>query len=179
MSSAYYQVLDKFLAEMSRRFKENSDILLAISDSNEFSFEKLKPLEKIGLKLPSQEELTVAKAYIDRKREDHNKERELKNDTAFKTRFNLLQTLYNMKEAFPEVYRLMAAIDVFGSSSVICECSFSAVERIGSTKRVNMDDERLRQLSFLAFESKRVSNIPVELVLKRFNENPKRRIQLY
>lgn len=65
-----------------------------------------------------------------------------------------------MREAFPDVYKLFAIIDTFGCSSTICECSFSAVDRVGTDKRLNMGDERLRQLSFLAFESKRLRKLP-------------------
>lgn len=38
---------------MKRRFENNSDILSAISRADEFNVELLKPLEDIGLVLPS------------------------------------------------------------------------------------------------------------------------------
>lgn len=87
--------------------------------------------------------------------------------------------LYLKRDVFPEVYRFIATVDTFGCSTTVCECSFSALERIGKPSRLNMDNERLRNLSFLAFESKKLSQIDVEDVLKDFNANPHRRIQLY
>lgn len=179
IKSAYFEVIDIFMADMKIRFEENSDILLAISDANELSIEKLQPFKRLGLTLPSQSELIVAKSYLDRRREEYDNERKKRNENDFKGRFNVLLELYTMREAFPDVYKLMATIDTFGCSSTICECSFSALDRVGDKKRLNMGDERLRQLSFLAFESKRLHNLSVELVLKRFNDNPKRRLQLY
>lgn len=179
VKSTYYEVIDIFLSEMNERFTENSDILLAISDASEFSIEKLKPLESLGLKLPPEAELKVAKAFIDRKKEKHDEEREKQKDKTFKTRFNLLHELYGMRDAFPEVYRFMAIIDTFGCSTAICECTFSALERVGSPRRVNMGNERLRNLTFLAFEHKKLAQIPVDDVLKRFNSNPLRRVQLF
>lgn len=69
IKSTHYEVIDIFTAEMERRFGENSDILLAISDANEFSIEKLQPLKRLGLALPTDAELTVAKSYTDKKRQ--------------------------------------------------------------------------------------------------------------
>lgn len=179
INSAYFEVIDIFMEEMKIRFEENSDILLAISDADELSIEKLQPLKRLGLTLPPEAELVVAKSYLDKKRQQHEEDRKKRDENDFKGRFNVLSELYAVREAFPDVYKLMATIDTFGCSSTICECSFSALDRVGTDKRLNMEDERLRQLSFLAFESKRLHNLPVELVLKRFNDNPKRRIQLY
>lgn len=179
IKSAYYEVIDIFKAEMERRFEENSDILLAISDANKFSLEKLQPLKRLSLPLPTEGELTVAKSYIEKKQQQHANEREKRGENSFKGRFNVLNELYTMREAFPNVYELFATIDTFGCSSTICECSFSALDRVGTDKRLNMGDKRLRELSFLAFESKRLHKLPVDSVLKRFNENPKRRVQLY
>lgn len=83
-----------------------------------------------------------------------------------------------MREAFPLVYKMMAAVDTFGSSTVICECSFSALERVGVPKRLSMNEDRLRNLTFLAFETKRVAKISIDEVLYRFSKNPKRRMGL-
>lgn len=179
IKSAYFEVIDIFLSEMKHRFEENSDILLAISDANELSIEKLQPLKRLGISLPLEPELIVAKSYLDRRRQEHDDERKKRDENDFKGLFNELLELYTMREAFPNVYKLMATIDTFGCSSTICECSFSALDRVGDKTRLNMSDERLRQLSFLAFEYKRLRNLSVDLVLKRFNDNPKRRVQIY
>lgn len=179
IKSAYFGVIDLFQSEMAQRFDNKNQILLAISEAGEFSIEKLKPLEQLGLELPSTEELAVAKSFIDRKKDEHDKQRQTNNDNQFKTRFNMLKELYNMREAFPSVYKLMASVDTFGCSTTVCECSFSALDRIGTAPRINMDNERLRNLTFLAFENKRLSQITPDMILKKFDSNPTRRIQLY
>ena len=179
IQSTYFRVIDEFSSEMKRRFSDNTDILIAISDAKDLCYDKLKPLQKIGIKLPTKEELKVAQTYIKRKEVQFEEERKKNGDERFATRFNLLMELYVRKDVFPEVYRLMATVDTFGCCTSVCECSFSALERIGKPNRVNMTNERLRNLSFLAFEYKRLSQIDVEEILIDFNANPKRRIQLY
>lgn len=77
------------------------------------------------------------------------------------------------------VYKTMVAVDKFGSSA-ICECSFSAEERVGVPKRISMTDDSLRHPTFLAFEEKiRAANVSVDEVLNRFNDIPNRKLQLY
>lgn len=49
---------------------------------------------------------------------------------------------------------MMAAVDAFGSSTKVCECSFSVLDRIGTPKRMSINNDRLRNLTFLAFEKK-------------------------
>lgn len=73
-----------------------------------------------------------------------------------------------MKEAFAEVYNLWATIETFGCSNATPECSFSALERLGTKTRICMTTDRLRQLTFLAFESKRLKNIDVEFLKIEF-----------
>lgn len=178
LRSTYHSVIDIFLSEMERRFETNKEILLAVSDAGEFCHEKLKPLEKIGIKLPSVEELKVAKTYIDRQEKKYEEEHKGEKKT-FKNRFKLLQEIYTMKKAFPDVYALMAAVETFGSGTAVCECAFSALDRIGTPKRIYMKNDRLRNLTYLAFEKKRLKDVSVTKVLQKFNENPLRRIQLY
>lgn len=179
IKSAYFEIIDLFESEFTRRFEENEEILLAISEAGEFSLEKLQPLRQLGLELPPAEELAVAKSYIDRKRKEHEEKRRENKDEKFKTRFNLLEHLYVMRDVFPNVYNLIAAVDTFGCSTSVCECSFSALDRVGTKPRISMSNERLRNLSFLAFEHKMVAKISTDEILKKFNDNPQRRIQLY
>lgn len=78
---------------------------------------ELKPLEELGIVLPSQCELTVAKKYVEGKRVEHEKvntERLAKGDEEKDLpRFNILQTLYQVRAPFPEVYNLFATIENF------------------------------------------------------------------
>lgn len=85
--------------------------------------------------------------------------------------------LLPVKDAFPTTYHLLEAGDTFGSSTAINECSFSAVARIDTVRRMSMSDRRLRDLSFLAFEKKRLSSIKEDDIMRKFSEK-NRRIQL-
>lgn len=182
ITSAYYYVLDTFLRELQRRFENNTDILEAISTADQFDNKLLKPLQDIGITLPSDEEMVVAKNYIARRREQYEEEMRRKDEKereSFKNRFSVLKELFVMKEAFPKVYTLWATIETFGCSTATAECSFSALERLGIKSRMGMKTDRLRHLTFLSFESKRLKNISYDEIMKIFNQNPKRRIQLY
>lgn len=142
LKSAFNAIIDIFESEMKRRFADNSEILIAISDAEELCYEKLAPLKQLRIKLPSKQEVIMAKAYIERQKREHDKmESDLVKSgekNTFKNRFNVLSALYKMKDAFPQAYKMMAAVDTFGSSTVICECSFSALERVGVPKRISI-----------------------------------------
>lgn len=167
---------------MRARFDENTDILETISTLDQFDCNLLKPLAAIGIELPTDEEMKVAKSYIAVKKKKYDEEISKKKDAEqekFKNRFRILEELYVMKDAFPEVYRLWATVETFGCSNATPECSFSALERLGKKSRMSMTTDRLRELTFLAFESKRLKYVDINQILKMFNNNPKRRIQLF
>lgn len=93
------------------------------------------------------------------------------------TRFNILTTLYEVRDAFPIVYKLYAAIDTFACSTAICEASFSALAQVDIPSRLAMSNSRMRQLAFLAFEHKRLENISLDLALQEFNNKKERKVQ--
>lgn len=95
------------------------------------------------------------------------------------TQFNILNTLYEYREAFPNVYKFYAAIDTFGCSTANCEALFSALSQINFPSRLSMSNERMRNLDFLAFEHKRLKNIPMDDILRKFNNKKDRKIQLF
>lgn len=181
LRSAFNAVIDIFESEIKIRFSDNSEILLAISQAQELCYEKLAPLKQLGIVLPNKEEVSVAKVYLERRKRDHEERESLTKSekNTFKNRFNVLSELYKMKAAFPQVYKMMAVVDTFGSSTTICECSFSALERLGVPKRISMNEDRLRHLTFFTVEKKRVAKISVDEVINRFNKNPKRKMQMY
>lgn len=182
ISSSYFMVIDIFLREMRRRFDNNSAMLEALSQAEKFDTKLLQPLVELGIKLPSEQEMAVAKNYIALRRKKFDEKMNVKGESdkkKFKNRFRIVEELYAMKEVFPEVYNLWATIETFGCSNATPECSFSALERLGKKTRISMTTDRLRQLTFLAFEAKRLKNVDVEEILKHFNNNPQRRIQLY
>lgn len=95
------------------------------------------------------------------------------------TSFNILSTLFDYREMLPRVYNLYAAVETFACSTAICEASFSALARINISSRLSMTNKRMRNLSFLAFEHKRLKKIAIDRVLKKFNDKRDRRVQLF
>lgn len=158
LKSIYFQIIDVTVTELNARFSENNEILLALSETDNMNIDDLKPLQKLGIQLPSESELKVAKKYIDTKRADHNKintDRVKKGeDEKDLPRFSVLGTLYEAREPFPEVYRLFVTIETFACSTAICECSFSSLSLVDTPKRFSMKNERLRNHAFLGFEKK-------------------------
>lgn len=119
--------------------------------------------------MPSQTELEVAKIYLD-ERGGNREENEGK---------TISQRLYPVRTAFEKVFKLYCAIDTFACSTAIAEFSFSCLSRVGICGRVHMKNERLRNLSFLAFESKEFNKIPHENILRHFNAMKNRRLQIF
>ncbi|KAJ6644666.1 Zinc finger MYM-type protein 1 [Pseudolycoriella hygida] len=177
------EIIDVTIAELEARFSENNSILLALSNADSMDISELKPLETVGIELPSQCELNVAKKYVDRKRADHEKSNAARMVKGGKekdlSRFNILETLYDAQEPFRNVYNLFATIETFACSTSVCECSFSSLSLVDLPNRLTMTNLRLRNLAFLGFESKRLRNTDLDEVLKKFNSSKRRKVQLY
>lgn len=171
MKKTYFEVLDIVVAEMKARFQENDSILLALLNAYKMELVPLKPLECLtGIELPNEIELQLAKDYLaEREQEPGNIDGER----------SILQRLYPIRAASKNVYKLFCANETFGCSTAICECSFSALARVGIMERIHMSNERLRSLTFLAFESKQLNNISNEAILRHFNEMKDRRLQIF
>lgn len=174
IKSLFHEVIDVALSEFEARFTENNSILLAISNSPDMELSDLKPLEQLGLKLPPEYELKTAKTYVQKKLDEW---KNTKDNTG--TQFNILTALYEAKEAFPDVYKLYAAIDTFACSTATCEASFSSLAQVNIPSRLSMSNSRMRHLAFLAFEHKRLKNISLDDVLKEFNNKKERKVQLF
>lgn len=164
------------MAEFDRRFTENNDILLAISNAHRMELKELKPLESLGISLPSEHELKTAKTYVDREYKDWENEKAKESETK---RFNTLATLYKVRDAFPNVYQMYAIIETFGCSTAVCEASFSALAQINIKTRLSMKDDRMRNLAFLAFERERLKSVSTEEVLRKFDNAKERKVQLF
>lgn len=61
-------------------------------------------------------------------------------------------------------------VETFGSRIAINESSFSCVNRIQTVKRMSMSEQRMCDLSFLAFENKYLHEIPTKRIVKYFFE---------
>lgn len=119
------------------------------------------------MKIPSREELAVAKSYLIDKKSDPEKED-----------WSILQLLHPVKTAFPDAYRFYEAIETFGATTTVNESSFSALSRIDTVRRSTMTDQRLCNLSFLGFEKDRLKSLNVDTILRKFSEK-NRKIQLF
>lgn len=179
---AYFKVLDIIISEIKRRFQENSDILLALSAARKMELALLGPLAVLSrIEIPSERELQIAKDYVDRQIQQEIEEIEKLPEEEQKKRKkkSILQHIYPVRVAFENVYKLFCAIDTFACSTAISECSFSCLARVGIVGRVHMTNERLRNLSFLAFEEKEFNKIEPEKVLRHFNGMKNRKLQIF
>lgn len=153
LKAPFNEAIDYVLNEMKRRFDDNDAILTAMSElnkilSDDFDINALAPLERIGLKLPTKNEMDVVRKFLSSEvKKPENQQ------------ISILKILTSVKAAFETTYRLFEAFETFGSSTAINECCFSAVNRIDTVRRMSMTDQRLRELAFLAFEKKRLSVI--------------------
>ena len=149
--------------EMSRRFTENSEVLQAISSSNEMNLQSPQPLLNIGIEMPNESEMETAKGYIEKKKNEIEKGG------------TILSIIEPVKAAFPNLYKLYSLIHTFGCSTAICESSFSALSRIDIVKRSSMNSNRLCNLPFLAYNKNFLNNIRDDEIMNKFNK-PNRRI---
>lgn len=166
--SQYFEIIDRISNEITDRFQENSDILTAISEvskikDDDFDIKKLEPLTEINLTLPSAAELVVVRKFLSK--EENTRE----NST--------LQNLFPVKEAVKDTYRLLEAAETFASSTAVAECSFSALSRIDTVRRMAMTDKRLCNLTFLAFEKNKLKSLDKNSIISRFAAK-NRKIQL-
>ena len=74
-----------------------------------------------------------------------------------------------MKTAFPKIYNLAAIVATFGSSTTVCECSFSTLTGVDAPQRRSMLQPRQRNLVLQAFERDRTSKIDLDAFVSRFS----------
>lgn len=127
----YFAALDLVLAELNRRFKENDDILHALSNAQNMDLDlnTLKPLTALHrIEMPSESEITVAKSYLETKLAKNEEKKSDEDDNKRKT---VLQCLYTVREAFPAVFKFFSAIETFPSANarflVLRESEYSGV----------------------------------------------------
>lgn len=177
--SAYFETIDILLIEMTNRFEKEDAILNAIDTADEMDLEKLQPLKDLGIELPTQIELSIGKEYMDKIRQKNEELNKLKKPKDKKIKTIVSKELYTVRQGMPNVYNLFATIDTFPSGTAVCESSFSALTRIMRPQRVGMLTKRLNNLSYLAFEHKRLKSLDLDKVLKRFDDLKDRKVQLF
>lgn len=124
-------------------------------------------MKQIISSLPDKHELKVALAFLKRKHVKNGEE---------------LKALFPVKDAFPAVFNYVCGIPTFGCSTATCEISFSAMNRVQTMQRLSMSEDRFRNLSYIAFESKRCAENDVQHrneIMRSFDSNKDRKIQLF
>lgn len=165
LKSVFQKCCGVVIDELRSRFTENSDILIAASDAAELDFESLQPLSRI-IDLPEEWEFRSAKAFADRNEAEGENQ-------------SILQMFIPFKSAFPNVYKMLEAVETIGCSTAVNEASFSSLSRVGTINRMSMTNERLRNLTFLAFESKEVKKVEKMTILRKFHDAKNRKVQLF
>lgn len=165
----YFQIFDVVLMEFRRRFLEHDLLISAIDLLSSFQLDDIKPehfdlISSLGIVVPSMEELKCVKSFFDENGIDKN---------------DYLSKLFEFKLPFKNTYQMLAALATFGCSSARCECSFSVLNRILSKFRQSMNFSREADLTLLAFEKKILQSISNEDLLRVFNGQINRRLQLF
>lgn len=173
LKATMYEAVDITLSEFRRRFSDNAWLYQATSAASRksedfFHHEKLAPLAALGVTVPSEAELSVCKKFLDRSlpvadSSDSNA---------------VLKKVYEQRTAFPDTYNMLADISTFGSSSALCESTFSTEGRIDKPTRRSMLTSRKSNLVMLAFEKKRTEALNLDEFLSIFAQK-QRHLQLF
>lgn len=129
----------------------------------------LEPLACLHrIEMPSHIEMNLAKNYLMNSRSQNGNPEK-----------SILDRLYPVRHAYEKVYKLFCAVETFACSTAVVECSFSCLSRVGIIGRMHMLNERMRNLTFLAFESKELNKIDEFAILRHFNAQKNRRLQIF
>lgn len=129
LKSTFNETFDIVLTEMNNRFEKHDNFLTAIATADEMDLKKLQPLAELGIKLPSEIQLAIAKQYMEDIRERNEEMKNLKNPKDKKIKTHTLTELYKVRTGMEDVYKLFATIETFPSGTAACESSFSALTR--------------------------------------------------
>ena len=169
----YFPVLDAFLSEMSRRFDDkNIDIMRAIQACDPLS----KNFLSLSALLPLVEAYDLDKDTIDMEIKLAKKTLDKKNIHNIS---DVFLALISLKDAFPELFRLIRISMTIAVNTAHCERSFSALKRIKTYLRSTMGEQRLTDLAILSIERELSSMISLDEVIDIFHsEDNNRRIML-
>jgi len=177
--SLYNSVIDRCVVEIEARFSENNITLLrslkslaSLDDNflNPSDLKKIADLCTVDLQKCSSE-IEAAKAFFMRKNYE--------NVGCLDNIHKLTAFAHTYRDAFPSVYRLLAAGLTIGSSSSTCEATFSTLSRILTPYRRSMLHARKANLILLAYKHVTTCNIKSDEFLKRFTALKNRRLQLF
>ena len=168
--SIFFPILDTFIVELKLRFtSKNMSIMKAIQacsdpqDEKFFDPDTLAPLSHnyhLDHAMVSMEALLAKRAIVS------------KNNIEGIS--NVLKELHPLKEAFPNLTKLLQIALTICVSSAQCERSFSALKRIKSYLRSTMSEQRLVDLACLSIEHDISNKLNVEEVIDNFAAQSRR-----
>lgn len=162
----YFPVLDSFLAEMNRRFSdESTTIMNAVQactpgSENFFDPEAIEAFcQFYGIDLAIKSEIEVAKKHLSTL--------DLK-----KTAVALLDAL--PVNFFPYLTQMLRIIVTIPVSSATCERVNSCLKRIKNSKRSTMQNNRISSLTVLAMNSDMLNSINYQQIIDIFAQKQRR-----
>jgi hypothetical protein len=163
MKTMLYEAIDTILSELQRRFTGNGWLYASVKclsrkSAKFLDAKSLSPLKKLGIKLPTEQELQLCKNLIDKTVAEGDPQEFC----------SILKHLYAHKLGLQLSYELFAAVATLGSSTAICESSFSTLTRIDTAQRRSMTDLRQQNLALLAFEKRRTAEIDMQQFITNF-----------
>ena len=167
----YFQVVDKVLMELDKRFGESRSLLksIAVLSPKNPSFLDMKlilPLAecyKLDIALLSNQ-LEIARVFL--------------NQRNIETVEDCLNALGENHAAFPEAIKLFKIALTVPVASASAERSFSVLKRIKNYLRSTIGQQRLNDLSILAIEQDLAKSLNFDLVVDIFMRQNLRRIIL-
>ena len=164
----YFPVLDAFLSELARRFdSKNAEVMSGIQACNPTSedflsvplltpFAQLYGFDGVVLEM----EAKLAKRTLQTKKLEHTSE--------------VLLALIPLKDAFPQLTKLVRIALTIAVSTAQCERSFSALKRIKTYLRSTMGEERLANLAVLSVEREMSRRLSLDDVVHSFAKKDRR-----
>jgi hypothetical protein len=176
MKHCLFEIIDSMCGELDRRFAGNEQLLLTC--------DTLKP--DSSLFLNAEQMNTVIRGYptigieSDKLLAEVSVAKEMLTRKQVQSADEVVQTLFDMKLAFPNLIKICQFIFTLPVSSASAERSFSTMKRVKNYLRSTMSDKRLNNLCLLSIEhtlSKQLLDNPSECV-DYFAKMKDRRLQL-
>ena len=165
----YFPILDAIIKEFNNRFEnKNLELMKAIQSCHPESphfleINHLIPL--VTLYKLNKESLTTE--CIIAKRTLQNKEISTIND--------VLSEVLPLREAFPELLKLLQISLTIAVSTAECERSFSCLKRIKHYLRSTMSEQRLVDLAVLSIEKELSQDLSLDEIVDKFAAEDKNR----
>ena len=165
----YFPIIDTFLSEISRRFDEkNINIMHAIQACNPLSKKFLVP----NVILPLIEIYGLDKEMVELEAKLVKRTLEKKED--IKSMHDVYLSLISLRDAFPELLKLVRICMTIAIRTASCERSFSSLKQIKSYLRSTMSEQRLTDLAIISIERELSSSVSLDKAIDIFSQSDRR-----